>query len=102
MNLALADVTVLAAALTELIRTGRSETLSSYTFHCLQRVWRAQYFSNFMTQLLHRKPLEDAFDDQMHLAQLRYVTSSSAASRSLAENYTAAATGSVAVAKIGP
>ena len=102
MNLALADVAVLAAALTEQIRTGTSETLSSYTFHCLQRVWRAQYFSNFMTQLLHRKPLEDAFDDQMHLAQLRYVTSSNAASRSLAENYTAAATGSVAVAKVGP
>ncbi len=102
MNLALADVTVLAAALTEQIRNGTSEALSSYTFHCLPRVWRSQYFSNFMTQLLHRESLEDAFDDQLHVAQLRYLTSSSAASRSLAENYTGAATGSVALAKIGP
>ncbi len=102
MNLALADVTVLAAALTERIKTGKSEGLNSYTLNCLQRVWRAQYFSSFMSQLLHRERLEDAFDDQIHLAQLRYVTSSRAASKSLAENYTGAATGSVAVAKIGP
>jgi p-hydroxybenzoate 3-monooxygenase len=55
-----------------------------------------------MTQLLHREPHEDAFDNQLHLAHLRYVTSSRAASRSLAENYTGAATGSVSVAKIEP
>jgi p-hydroxybenzoate 3-monooxygenase len=55
-----------------------------------------------MTQLLHRRPHEDEFDDQMHLAQLRYLTSSRAASKSLAENYTGAATGGIAVAKIGP
>jgi p-hydroxybenzoate 3-monooxygenase len=64
-------------------------------------VWRAEYFSNFMTQLLHREPLEDDFDNRLHLAQLRYVTSSNAASRSLAENYTGAATGTVALAKSG-
>ncbi len=102
MNLALADVTVLAAALTERIKNGRSETLNRYTLDCLHRVWRAQYFSKFMTQLLHRDPREDAFDDQMHLAQLRYVTSSRAASKSLAENYTGAATRGVALAKTGP
>ena len=101
MNLALADVAVLAAALTERIKGGRSETMNSYTVGCLQRVWRAEYFSNFMTQLLHREPLEDDFDNRLHLAQLRYLTSSSAASRSLAENYTGAATGTVALAKSG-
>jgi p-hydroxybenzoate 3-monooxygenase len=102
MNLALADVAVLATALTDRIKTGQSEGLNSYTFNCLKRVWRAQYFSSFMTQLLHRESLEDAFDDQIHLAQLRYVTSSRAASKALAENYTGAATGSVSLAKIGP
>lgn len=102
MNLALADVAVLAAALTDRIKTGQSEGLNSYTLHCLQRVWRAQYFSSFMTQLLHRERLEDAFDDRIHLAQLRYVTSSRAASKSLAENYTGAATAGVSLAKIGP
>jgi len=102
MNLALADVTVLAAALTEQIQNGSSAALNSYTSDCLPRVWRAQYFSSFMTQLLHRKPHEDEFEGRMHLAQLRYLTSSRTASKSLAENYTGAATGSVAVAKIGP
>jgi len=111
MNLALADVAVLAAALTDRIKTGQSEGLNSYTSNCLRRVWRAQYFSSFMTQLLHRERLEDAtgptqgapdFDDQIHLAQLRYVTSSRAASKALAENYTGAAMGSVSLAKIGP
>jgi p-hydroxybenzoate 3-monooxygenase len=102
MNLALADVTVLAAALTEQIKNGSSGSLDSYTSDCLKRVWRAQYFSSFMTQLLHRKPHEDEFDGQMHLAQLRYLTSSRAASKSLAESYTGAATGSVAVTKMGP
>jgi len=102
MNLALADVAVLSAALTAQIKTGNSEPMNRYTLDCLERVWRAEYFSGFMTQLLHREPLEDAFDDQLHLAQLRYITSSTAASRSLAENYTGAATGNVALAKIGP
>ena len=102
MNLALADVAVLATALTDRIKTGQSEGLNRYTVNCLKRVWRAQYFSSFMTQLLHRERLEDAFDDQIHLAQLRYVTSSRAASKALAENYTGAATGSVSLAKIGP
>jgi p-hydroxybenzoate 3-monooxygenase len=102
MNLALADATVLAAALTKRIKDGTAEPLNSYSSDCSSRVWRAQYFSSFMTQLLHRKPHEDEFDDRMHLAQLRYLTSSIAASKSLAENYTGAATGGVAVAKIGP
>lgn len=102
MNLALADVAVLASALIERIRSGRSEGLDRYTFECLQRVWRAEYFSSFMTQLLHRGALDDAYDHKMHLAQLRYVTSSEAASRSLAENYTGAATGNVALDKVGP
>src|SRR5205823_11764441 len=102
MNLALADVAVLAAALIERIRNSRSEGLDRYTFECLQRVWRAEYFSSFMTQLLHRGGLDDAYDHQMHLAQLRYVTSSRAASQSLAENYTGAASGTVALNRIGP
>ena len=102
MNLAIADVAVLAAALTDRIKTGQSEALNNYTLNCLKRVWRAQYFSSFMTQLLHRERLEDSFDDQIHLAQLRYVTSSRAASKALAENYTGAAMGSVSLTKIGP
>ena len=102
MNLALADVAVLATALTDRIKTGQSEGLNSYTFNCLKRVWRAQYFSSFMTQLLHRESPEDAFDNQIHLAQLRYVTSSTSSFESSRRELHGRRDGSVSLAKIGP
>src|SRR5579872_1424415 len=92
MNLAIADVTVLAGALADWYRTGSTKRLDSYTADCLQRLWRAEYFSTFMTQLLHRQSPGDMFEHHLHLAQLSHVTSSDAAATALAENYTGAAT----------
>jgi p-hydroxybenzoate 3-monooxygenase len=40
-----------------------------------------------MTTMLHRAPDADAFDERLQLSQLRHVTTSAAAARSLAENY---------------
>ena len=88
MNLALADVRVLARAISEFYRTGRSERLDRYSATCLRRVWKAQRFSWWMTQLFHLDPSHNAFDRKRQLAELDYVTSSEAAMRSLAENYT--------------
>ncbi len=88
MNLALADVVVLARALAEFYRTGRTELLDGYSRTCLRRVWKAQRFSWWMTQMLHIFPHESAFDRRRQLAELDYVTSSAAAATSLAENYT--------------
>jgi p-hydroxybenzoate 3-monooxygenase len=51
-------------------------------------VWRAEHFSWWMTTMLHRLPGGDPFDEKLQLSQLRYVTTSEAAARSLAENYT--------------
>ncbi len=86
MNLAVADVRTLAAALTAWFRTGDEARLSSYSDDCLRRVWRAQEFSTYMTTMLH--PLAgDDFGAALALSRLRYATSSLAASRSLAENY---------------
>jgi p-hydroxybenzoate 3-monooxygenase len=87
MNLALADVLVLARALVEFCRTGRSELLERYSVTCLRRVWKAQRFSWWMTQLFHLDPSHNTFDRKRQLAELDYVTSSEAAARSLAENY---------------
>jgi p-hydroxybenzoate 3-monooxygenase len=87
MNLALADVSVLARAITEFYRTGGSERLEHYSATCLRRVWKAQRFSWWMTQLFHLDPSHNAFDRKRQLAELDYVTSSEAAMRSLAENY---------------
>jgi p-hydroxybenzoate 3-monooxygenase len=87
MNLAVADVRVLARALADYYRTGRTERLARYSDVCLRRVWKAQRFSWFMTSMLHRFPEHDPFDERRQLAELDYVTSSRAAATSLAENY---------------
>ncbi len=87
MNLALADVLVLSRAMAEFYRSGRGELLERYSATCLRRVWKAQRFSWWMTQLFHLDPTHNAFDRKRQLAELDYVTSSEAAGRSLAENY---------------
>jgi p-hydroxybenzoate 3-monooxygenase len=87
LNLALHDVRVLAEALTDWYRSGSSSGLDSYSDTCLRRIWRAEHFSWWMTQMLHRPEGQDAFDLRLQLSQLRYVTTSHAAAASLAENY---------------
>jgi p-hydroxybenzoate 3-monooxygenase len=87
MNLAFADVVVLARGLEEFYRHGSAGLLERYSEVCLRRVWKAQRFSWWMTQMFHLDPRHNAFDRKRQLADLDYVTSSVAASRSLAENY---------------
>jgi p-hydroxybenzoate 3-monooxygenase len=87
LNLAVADVRVLTRALVEHYKQNKKDSFLPYTELCLRRVWRAQRFSSWMTTMLHRFPNEDAFSHQIHLAELDYVTSSRAASTTLAENY---------------
>ena len=87
MNLAIADVTVLAEALEAFYRSGDTALLDGYSERCLRRVWRAEHFSWFMTSMLHRPPGQDPFEARLQRSQLRYVTSSRAAATSLAENY---------------
>jgi p-hydroxybenzoate 3-monooxygenase len=87
LNLAVADVRVLAAALGAYYRGGKSDLLAQYSATCLRRVWKVQRFSWWMTQLLHRFADDTAFDRRRQLAELDYLTSSQAASESLAENY---------------
>jgi p-hydroxybenzoate 3-monooxygenase len=87
MNLAIADVRVLVRAL-ETFFAGRGEALmDSYSATCLDRVWKVQRFSWWMTQLLHRYDDGDAFEERIRMAELDYLTGSTAASTTLAENY---------------
>ena len=87
LNLAVADVRVLARALARFYSTGNQSWLNEYSQTCLRRVWKVQRFSWWMTSMLHRFPDENPFDQRRQLAELDYVTTSRAAARTLAENY---------------
>jgi p-hydroxybenzoate 3-monooxygenase len=86
LNLAVADVRVLADAIARFSATGDEAGLDAYSDTCLRRVWRVQHFSWWMTWMLHRHG-DDPFQEQLQLSQLAYVTGSEAAARTLAENY---------------
>ncbi|MBD5633447.1 MAG: 4-hydroxybenzoate 3-monooxygenase [Candidatus Eremiobacteraeota bacterium] len=87
MNLAIADVRVLADAFAKFFRSGDGAALAAYSDVCLRRIWKTQRFSWWMTSMLHRFEGTGPFEHRVQLAELDYVTSSRAASTTLAENY---------------
>lgn len=87
LNLAVADVRRLSAALGAWYEQGSELALEAYSAACLERVWRVQHFSTWMTRMLHVLPGADAFERRVQLAELEGVVSSRAASTWLAENY---------------
>jgi p-hydroxybenzoate 3-monooxygenase len=87
MNLAIADVLFFSRALAEFYKSRKTALLDGYTKKCLSRIWKAQRFSWWMTSMLHLNPADNAFDRRRQFAELDYVTTSEAASKSLAENY---------------
>ena len=86
LNLAAADVRVLARGLVEFYRAGSPTLLEEYSARALRRVWKATRFSWWFTTLLHRFSA-DPFAQRLQLAELEYLAGSAAAARSLAENY---------------
>ena len=87
LNLAVADVRVLARAISEYYSSNRTDLLDGYSATCLRRVWKVQRFSWWMTEMLHNTPGETAFDRRRRAAELDYLFSSTAAATTLAENY---------------
>jgi len=87
MNLAISDARVLAYGLAAYYKGGEKEFLARYSEICLRRVWKIQRFSWWMTSVLHRFPDANSFDLRRQEAELDYLTSSTAAMKSLAENY---------------
>lgn len=87
LNLAVADVRLLAEALAGYYSFGTTRLLDSYSERCLRRVWLIQRFSLWMTSVLHRFPDGDGFEEHRQLADLDYLTSSRAAAQAFAENY---------------
>jgi p-hydroxybenzoate 3-monooxygenase len=87
LNLAVADVRVLARALSAYYREKRGDLLEQYSASALRRVWRAEHFSWWMTSMLHRFHDDTPFHHRLQLAELDYVTRSRAKATTLAENY---------------
>jgi p-hydroxybenzoate 3-monooxygenase len=87
LNLAAADVRVLARALEAFYRKKDESPLDAYSATCLRRIWKGQRFSWWLTTLLHRAADDTPFDRRRQLAELDYITTSRAAMTSLAENY---------------
>ena len=87
LNLAVADVRVLARALIDFLKKGTAERLERYSDTCLKRVWKVVRYSTYMTTLLHRPPDQTRFDREIQLAELNYVLTSRAAATTIAENY---------------
>jgi p-hydroxybenzoate 3-monooxygenase len=87
LNLAVADVRVLARALKAHYQDQRNDLLAQYSATALRRVWRAEHFSWWMTSMLHRFHDDTPFQHRLQLAELDYVTSSRAKATTLAENY---------------
>ena len=85
LNLAIADVALLAPALVALLKKDEPGFADAYSDTALRRVWRCTHFSWWMTTMLHTSG--DPFDEQLQLSQLRWVTSSEAGATGLAENY---------------
>ncbi|MFP5020771.1 4-hydroxybenzoate 3-monooxygenase [Pseudonocardia phyllosphaerae] len=85
LNLAVADVALLAPALADLLRHKDPRAADAYSERALRRVWRCTHFSWWMTTMLH--VTGDPFDAQLQRSQLEWVASSTAAATGLAENY---------------
>ncbi|KOP87665.1 4-hydroxybenzoate 3-monooxygenase [Acinetobacter baumannii] len=87
LNLAASDIAYLSSALIEYYAEGSEQGINEYSEKCLQRVWKAERFSWWMTHLLHRFETESEFDHKIKQAELSYVLGSIVGKTTLAENY---------------
>ncbi|ENX57889.1 MULTISPECIES: 4-hydroxybenzoate 3-monooxygenase [Acinetobacter] len=87
LNLAASDIAYLSRALIEYYVEGSDQGIQEYSEKCLQRVWKAERFSWWMTHLLHRFETESEFEHKIKQAELSYILGSTAGKTTLAENY---------------
>ncbi|MCE7482161.1 MULTISPECIES: 4-hydroxybenzoate 3-monooxygenase [Microbacterium] len=88
MNLAIADVMLLARALRALLTENDERLIDGYAEQASRRIWKAQHFSWWMTSMLHTAPDASEFDHLRQAGELRSVVESEAGRSFLAEAYT--------------
>lgn len=86
LNLAFSDIHYLHDALLSFFADNDDEALNNYSVRALNRVWKTERFSWYLTNLTHRFN-DDPFEQRMKEAELAYITSSQAGRQSMAENY---------------
>jgi p-hydroxybenzoate 3-monooxygenase len=87
LNLAASDVRYLFDGLREYYGEKSEAGIDGYSERALRRVWKAERFSWWMTNTMHRFPDAGPFGQRMQEAELDYLSGSVAAQTSLAENY---------------
>lgn len=87
LNLAASDVSTLYRILVKVYREGRVDLLEQYSPICLRRIWKAERFSWWMTQLLHEFPEQNGFDQRIQQTERDYYLSTRAGRQTIAENY---------------
>lgn len=87
LNLAATDVKYLFDAITEYYKDGSEAGIDDYSRKCLARIWRAERFSWWFTQLMHRFPHDEAITSKFQNAELDYLMHSESGQRTIAENY---------------
>ena len=87
LNLAATDVKYLSTAFIEYYKDNSEAGIDNYSERCLRRIWRAERFSWWFTQLMHRFPGEGEIAQKFQEAELDYLIHSESGSRTIAENY---------------
>ena len=87
LNLAASDIYYLSRALIAYYQSGDETLMDNYSQNCLQRIWKAERFSWWMTSLLHTFPEQGSFAEKMQRAELDYLFDSKAMMTAVAENY---------------
>ncbi len=87
LNLAVADIRWLSNAFIDFYKTGDDNLLEKYSENALRRIWRAQDFSNFMTDLFHKKAEHGSFPNMIQKSKFDYIGHSKAYATTIAENY---------------
>ncbi len=87
LNLAISDISLLSKGLIEYYKNSSESFLKNYSMNCLDRVWKTQRFSSWMTYILHNFPKETAFTNKLKQTELNYLLSNKESKIILANNY---------------